>query len=100
MATLHVAWISSSGGSQMDPGQCINDIASCEAVTTSGTSAKSGVRPASASHAICSAVDSAHYVTNFGLNVDASAINGVFIASGSYHVFAVNKDQKIAAITG
>ena len=99
MATLHVSWITSTGGSSVDPGQSINDIVSAESVTTSGTSAKSGARPSNATHAICSSVDSAHYVTNAGLSVDAAATNSVYIASGLYHVFAVNKDQKIAAIT-
>jgi hypothetical protein len=99
MATLHVAWITSTGGSQSDPGQCISDIISAETVTTSGTSAKSGVRPSNATHAVVSATDAAHYVTNAGLSADAAATNSVWIASGGYHVFAVNRDQKIAART-
>jgi len=99
MATLHVAWITSTGGSQIDPGQCINNIVSAETVTTSASSAKSGARPDLATHAVVSATDSAHYVTNAGLSVDAAATNSVWIASGGYHVFSVNKDQKIAAIT-
>jgi hypothetical protein len=99
MATLHVAWIRSSSGGGSDPGQCIDDIVSSENVTTSGTTARSGVKPANATHALVTSIDSDHYVTNAGLTATAAATNTVVIKSGSFHAFRVGSGEKIAAVT-
>jgi hypothetical protein len=99
MATLHVAWIRSSFGGGGEPGQCINDIVSSENVTTSGTTARSGVRPANATHAVVTSVDSNHYVSNAGLTATIAATNSVVIMSGGFHAFAVGSGEKVAAVT-
>lgn len=63
MTTLHVAWIKTSAPAGANPGGIIEQVVSAEAVTTStGASAKSGYKPAAATHALVTSIDSNHYV--------------------------------------
>lgn len=99
MSTLHVAWIVTGPGDGSSPGGVVEKLISSEAVTTSGTSAKSAVRPAGATHALVTSIDANHYVTGQGLSADASATFGVAVYTGDFMCFRVDAGEKIAAIT-
>lgn len=100
MSTLHISWIVSDAPGGNDPGAMINDIVTSESVTTSGTSAQSGTRPAVATHALCSSIDAAHYVTPYGVSIDAAAANeSIYIPTGQFRVIRVPQSGKVAAIT-
>ncbi|WP_298966155.1 hypothetical protein [uncultured Roseibium sp.] len=99
MATLHVAWITAQAAAGRDPGAIVNEIVSAEEVTTSLSSAISGIRPDKATHAFVRCLDSAHYVTNKGHIEDASASNSISVADGGFLAIQVPKNGRIAAIT-
>ena len=99
MATLHIAWITTHEAAGSDPGAVVNEIISSEALTTSGASAKSGVKPDGATHALCRSLDSSHYITPEGATQDALVTNSVSVANGGYIVTRMKKGGQIAAIT-
>ena len=99
MATLHIAWILSSNDDRSgDPGACIDNIISAEALTTSGTSANAAAKPAAATHAVVTSLDANHYVAPYA-GAAATATNSVLIMSGSYHVFKMYGTQVLSAKT-
>jgi len=98
MSNMHVAWIKTEPPGGSNPGATIDDVVSAQLVTTSTSSAASNPRPATATHAIVTAVDADLYVTNGGASVEAGPTTGVFILTGSWHCFRVDHNGRIAGI--
>lgn len=89
MATLYVSWL---GGAVLN---CAVDPVKGETVTTSGTSAQSGVNPGGRVAQLYS--DTAHYVMT-GSDPTASADNGLYVPANAIYWLSVGSRQRIAAI--
>lgn len=101
MSTMAIAWVRMRQGVNWDsnPSHFIDHVVEREAVTTSGTTARSTACPAGADAAIVSAVDADLIVTDGGSGINASAALGVDVATGEKAYFrAVPGETYIAGI--
>ena len=99
MSTMAIAWVRMLPGVNWDaePSHFIDRVIEREAVTTSGTTARSTVAPAGADAAIVTAVDAALIVMPGGSTVVASAALGVDVEIGSQAYFRVSPENTYIA---